>query len=344
MIDEIIELAGIPAPTFAEEARIRWLEARLAEAPGRRRRDAAGNLVWSWGEGPLRVLLLAHVDTVYPAETPLRFEATGEFAVGPGIGDNAAAVVVAVHAVEALLAAADRPAGAVAFTVGEEGFGNLKGALAACAELAPAVAIALEGHNLDKVLVDAVGSVRARVRVSGPGGHSWADRARPSAIDALLALGLRLTGLRAPETPVNVGLLSGGRSVNTIADRAELAVEMRALGEAPLARFERVLGGLSVEPPLSVRTEILGRRPSGRLDPAHPLLTVVREVRGELGLPDITAAGSTDANAALALGIPALALGVAYGSGMHSLEERIETASLELGRAQLAGVLGRLLA
>jgi acetylornithine deacetylase/succinyl-diaminopimelate desuccinylase-like protein len=141
-----------------------------------------------------------------------------------------------------------------------------------------------------------------------------------------------------------MGLVSGGRSVNAIADRAELVVEMRSLDAEPLDRFLALVESLAVESPLELCTELLGRRPAGRLDRSESLLAEVRAVRAELGLPDRLEAGSTDANAALGSGIPALALGVARGSGMHTLDERIEVESLELGRRQLEGVLRRLLA
>ena len=105
---------------------------------------------------------------------------------------------------------------------------------------------------------------------------------------------------------MNVGLVSGGRSVNTIADEAELTVEARALAEDVLERFAKRLAGLDVGPPLRLDVEIIGRRPAGQLDRGSPLLETVRAVREELGLPDALGKGSTDANAALAAGIPGL--------------------------------------
>lgn len=344
LLDDLLELAAIPAPTFAEAARAAWVEQRLAAAPGRRERDAAGNLLWRWGEGRPRLLLLAHLDTVFPADAPLRFEREGPRIVGPGIGDNAAAVVAVMHAVTALLERGSVAAGAVAFTVGEEGLGNLVGARAACGTLRPEAALAVEGHGLDDVLVDAVGSVRASVRVTGPGGHSWADRGTPSAINALLALVSALVEARESEAPVNVGLVSGGQSINSIASVAELVVEQRAVDERTLTRFESLLDALEVAPPLSVAVEPVGRRPAGRLDRADPLLAAVRRVRAELGLPDALGAGSTDANAALAAGIPALTLGVARGGRMHTHEEWIDADSLAAGLCQLEEVLAALLA
>lgn len=344
LAEAVAELARIPAPTFAEEPRLAWVEERLAGLPGTRERDRAGNVVWRWGPDAPRVLVAAHVDTVFGAGTELSVRRDGDDLVGPGVGDNAAAVVAAIDVVERLLRDRALTSGAVAFTVGEEGLGNLRGATAACADLRPGAVIALEGHGLEHVVVDAVGSVRARVAVHGPGGHSWVDRGSPSAIHALFALSTGLLADSTSEAPVNVGLVSGGRSVNAIADSAELVVELRSLDPEALEGFRSTLDGLQVEAPLAVDTELVGTRPAGRLARDHPLLAAVREVRAGIGLPDELADGSTDANAALAAGIPALALGVAYGSAMHTLDERIDVASLELGCRQLDGVLRRFLA
>lgn len=344
LVDDIVAIARIPGPTFGEEARIEWIERRLLDAPGVRRRDAVGNLLWTWGSGPLELLLTAHVDTVFGAETPLAIRDDGGELHGPGIGDNATAIAMAIAVVEELLAEGGLAAGGVAFTVAEEGLGNLRGATAALEALRPRAAIALEGHGLDRVFVDAVGSLRARLVVRGPGGHSWVDRGRPNAIHALARIAVEILGCDTPEAPVNIGVISGGRTVNTIAEEAQLLLEMRSLDQAPLDAFAARLAALSLPAPLALSLEAVGRRFAGTLPRDSNLLGAVRAVRSELGLPDLLDSGSTDANAALALGIPALALGVADGSGMHTMGERIHVESLELGRRQLALVVERLLA
>ena len=124
-----------------------------------------------------------------------------------------------------------------------------------------------------------------------------------------------------------------------------MLVERRALDEAPLAEFAQVAQSLagSLAVPLEVEVEIVGRRPAGRLSRDAPLLRTVLDVRQRLGLATTLADGSTDANAALAAGIPALCLGVGRGSGMHSLTERIDRASLQEGAAVLDAVLRALL-
>jgi tripeptide aminopeptidase len=333
-VDELIALAETPAPTGSEQARVEWLERRLADTPGTRSRDAAGNLIWRFGEGPPVLLLMAHVDTVFPAETPLTVSRDGDWAIGPGIGDNAAAVMACVWALEN--AAAPRPL-AVAFTVGEEGLGNLRGALAACADLEPAMAVAVEGQGLDDVILEAVGSVRYRIAVTGPGGHSWWDWGTPSAIHALVGIAGDLLA-----DPVNIGRISGGGAANAIAAEAELLVERRSLDDDDLDALAEKVAELRVSYPLALLVEEVGRRPAGLLEATHPLARAAFAVRAELGLPDRVSSGSTDANAALKLGIPALTVGCSRGSGMHTTAEQIDIRSLETGVRQVRALVDRL--
>jgi acetylornithine deacetylase/succinyl-diaminopimelate desuccinylase-like protein len=343
LVADALAIARIPAPTFDEHARLLWIGERLAGAPGGRRTDAVGNLLWEWGEGRPRLLLTAHVDTVFDHDVDLDIQQADGRLTGPGIGDNAIAVAMAISVVEEALGAGDLAAGVLAFTVGEEGLGNLRGALAAVQELEPMAMIALEGHGLDRVFVDAVGSVRANITVGGPGGHSWADAGRPSALESLFEVGLRMSDHGSDELVVNLGVVSGGRSINSIADEAQLALEARSLDEAELDGFVRALGALTVPPPLTLEVKMLGRRPAGRLARNCELLTVVREVRAELGLPCAEDVASTDANAGLAFGVPSLALGAAIGANMHTISEHIERDSLTLGRKQLLMIVQRFL-
>jgi acetylornithine deacetylase/succinyl-diaminopimelate desuccinylase-like protein len=336
--DELARFTAVPAPTGAEEARLRWLEERLASAGGSLARDEVGNLLWRFGGSsqPPALLLMAHVDTVFAGlETVEVVRADGEL-TGPGVGDNAAAVMAVVWTLSRFESIP--PGLAVVFTVGEEGLGNLRGALHACRSLAPEMAIAVEGHGLDELVTEHVGSTRARVSVHGPGGHSWSDRGTPSAIHALLPIGTSLALYGA-----NIGKMSGGGAVNAIAADAELLVERRSIDQAELDEFEAALGELGVEPPLVLEHEIVGRRPAGRISRDHPLVRAIVDARRSLGLPDGFGAGSTDANAAASFGIPAVSVGCTRGSGMHTMGERIELEPLELGCRQLDAVIRALL-
>lgn len=334
--DELARFTAIPAPTGSEDARIRWLEERLVELPGSRARDEVGNLLWRFGDSP-ELLLMAHVDTVFHGVDEIDVVRSDGELIGPGVGDNAAAVMAVVWTLSELESI---PAGlAVAFTVGEEGLGNLRGALHVCRSLRPAMAIALEGHGLDEVVTEHVGSTRARVTITGPGGHSWSDRGTPSAIHALLPIGAGLAMAGA-----NIGRVSGGGAVNAIAADAELLAERRSLDQAELDEFEAEVAEFRVEPPLRLECEIVGKRPAGQISRGHQLVQTVVGVRSALGLPDGFGSGSTDANAATAFDIPAVSIGCTRGSGMHTPGERIELEPLELGCRQLGGVISALLA
>jgi len=184
-----------------------------------------------------------------------------------------------------------------------------------------------------------------RLTVTGPGGHSWWDRGRASAVHELVRL---LTGMIASvpaPLSVNVGLVDGGTGVNAIAARASATVEWRATDQAALDRQEAALAELTTEvsPGLRLETERLDRRPAGSVPLAHPLVAAVLRARRAVGLPDATGDGSTDANAALAAGIPAVALGCCVGEDMHAPTERIRADSIAAGAGQLQAVLAEIL-
>ncbi|MQA04696.1 MAG: M20/M25/M40 family metallo-hydrolase [Streptosporangiales bacterium] len=195
VVADTITIARIPAPTGGEAARAAWLQRRLDDAPGQLSQDAVGNLVWRLGEPPYELALLTHLDTVFDESVDHDAYEQDGWLHGPGIGDNSLALAVTVAVVERLNAGM-RGSLVTVFTVGEEGLGALRGAKHACETLRPRQVIALEGHGLDTVYTDAVGSVRARLEVTGPGGHSWWDKDRPSAVHGLRSTSCSTAHLR----------------------------------------------------------------------------------------------------------------------------------------------------
>lgn len=339
--DEALALCAIPAPTFAEAARRDEVARRLGAGVV----DDAGNLVVRAGpRAGAPAVLAAHLDTVFPAGTPLRPSRDGDVLHGPGIGDNTLAVAALMGLVRALRRGEDpRLPIVVAFTTGEEGAGNLVGATALVRGLGPRAFVAVEGHFLDRLAFRAVGSTRLRADFATAGGHSWGDRGSPSAVHAAMRAGALVAGI-APgsEASVSIGVVEGGTGVNVIADRASMLVDIRAVDAPVLADLEQAVraalkAGAQAE---GARLEVadIGRRPGGRTDPGHPLARSLVAVRAAVGLPEGDAeAVSTDANAAIAAGVPAATIGVSRGSGMHTPDERVEVAPLALGLAQLAG-------
>ena len=334
-----VELAQIPAPTGQEGTR-RELVRSWWQADGWAdvRADEVGNL-WARvrpGPGP-GVVVCAHLDTVFDNGTDHRVRRDGTLLRGPGVGDDSVGVA-ALSALGTLVAAepGTTPVWIVA-TVGEEGLGNLRGITEVVRQdrVPLAAVVAIEGNYLGRVATTGVGSVRWRVTVAGPGGHAWEQAAAPSAVHAaaemVTALG-RLSATPSTES-LNVGLFSGGEAVNARARRAEFVVDLRATSAAALADLEaRARSAVrSPDEQITVEVEELGRRPAGELDRTHPLAAAAAAALRAAGLPVAFTAASTDANAAHAAGVPAIAIGVTTGAGEHTPGEWIDAAPLAAG-------------
>ncbi len=97
---DAVALAELDGGTGHEQVRIDWLLRRLADAPGSRHVDGAGNLVWTFGPAPYRLAVLAHVDDVFGEATERGVTERDGWLCGPGIGDNAIAVATAVAVCE----------------------------------------------------------------------------------------------------------------------------------------------------------------------------------------------------------------------------------------------------
>jgi acetylornithine deacetylase/succinyl-diaminopimelate desuccinylase-like protein len=330
----------MPAPPFGEGPRAELVAWMLGDAGAPARIDETGNVIAPvGGEGPDTVVFAAHLDTVFEAGTEIAFEEEDGRLAAPGIGDNSVAVAALVHLARHLR---DRPLArpvALVATVGEEGLGDLRGAKALLDEMPVGAFVAVEGQMLESIKLAAVGSVRLRVTVRGPGGHPWGDRGTPSAVHGLVdLLAGALAEAHGADVVLNVGVVRGGTAINAIAAEASAELDLRAEDDRALrgvtARVEEVLAWTPEG--LEVIVEPIGRRPGGRIAPDHPLVVAARRARERAGLPTAEeGASSTDANAAYGRGIPAITVGVTTGGNAHRLDEYIDLAPLGRGLAAL---------
>ncbi len=347
-IEEAIRVAEIPAPTFKEQERARYVEQRFAEIGGwdSLDRDRKGNVVAIRRGDPKRgrVLVAAHLDTVFPDDQVAIRRERGKL-LGPGIGDNSLSVATILAVGQALKDAAPRGIGDVllAANVGEEGRGDLNGIRAICKKYAGQFdrVLAVEGLALERVQLGAVGSLRYEIRVTTDGGHSWGAYGRPNAIQLLAGAIAALKPLFpeagiTPKTTMNVGVIRGGRSVNTIAPEALCEIDLRSDDPDALAVLDRAMkrevrGAVPAEEgALSIQR--IGRRPAGNIDQNDPLVEAVLKARRDSGLPAAQFnSGSTDANHATGLGIPATCVGVTTGGEAHTPREWIRTAPIKRG-------------
>jgi len=351
-IDQQVSLCEIPAPPFKEAKRATEYRRRLlALGMTNVRIDSVGNVISERrgaGGGPT-VLIEGHLDTVFPEGTNVAVKRTGTMLAGPGIGDDCRGLAVLLSVVRAFQRANVQTLGTVYFVgdVGEEGQGNLRGTRYLFSNTLKDKIdyfISVDGTGLD-LKHHGVGSKRYRVTYKGPGGHSYGAFGIPNPIHAL---GRAIAGISdvqvptSPKTTFNVGVISGGTSVNSIPFSAAMDLDMRSETaevldavdkqvlkilasalDAENDRWVRQTGGRAERAKLAMTIDTIGIRPanSTQTDSSRIVATALAAGRA-LGFAPRSGASSTDANVPMALGVPAITIdGGGSGSGAHSLGE-----------------------
>ena len=350
--DELIRICQIPAPPFKEHARAEYVKKRFEELGlARVRTDEEGNLIAERAgrSSSPRVIVSAHLDTVFPEGTDVRVRREGQRLYAPGISDNTAGVASLTALARALNAGSLKTEGTIYFvaTVGEEGEGNLRGVrhLFTKGEFRAGVDafISLDGPGVERITNRALGSRRYRVTLSGPGGHSWGDFGVVNPVHALGRAIARFATYPAPLSPrtsYNVGIIEGGSSVNAIPERARMIVDLRSVSNQEISKLEAYLNRvveLAVrEENLSCKFEQVGDRPSGETPVESHIVQTAIECSRALGIEPRLDCSSTDSNIPISLGVPAITIGAGgVSSNCHTLAEWYEPVGRELGLKRL---------
>lgn len=343
-------ICEIPAPPFKEAARAAEFRRRLESLGLRARADAVGNIIAERagsGSGPT-IVLAGHLDTVFPEGTDVRVREENGRLRAPGIGDNCRGLAVVLAVARAYQRANPRHDARIIFVgnVGEEGPGNLRGVRHLFEkELKDQIDyfVAVDGAGLNFVS-RAVGSNRYRVTYKGPGGHSYGAFGIPNPVHALGRAISKISDIQVPASPkttFNVGVITGGTSVNSIAFEASMDVDMRsesaealraidhavrrALQEALDAENGRWEGPRAARARLTLEIDTIGIRPTGAQSDSARIVRVAFESARALGFNPNANASSTDANVPISMGVPGISIdGGGRDEGAHSLNEWYE--------------------
>lgn len=347
-----MELAQIPAPPFGETARGEWLRQKfLLLGLHGVELDELGNVLGLFSRQPQASLLgiSAHLDTVFPAGTPVESHEEGGKLYGPGISDNAAGVVAMLAVASALKQVNLQPAGNIVFigNVGEEGEGNLRGMRYIFGDPRWGTAIrsllVIDGAGADTYVTQALGSKRFEVTFRSPGGHSWSDFGIPNPIVLLCRALAQFSQAEVPESPrttFNIGVIQGGTSVNSIPESASARVDLRSASPDELQKLESRLyesvrsaaAAISAEQKISFEIKSIGDRPAAILPSDARIVQVIRAVDAHLGIKSIPRLASTDANIPLSLGKEAITIGSGGdGGGAHTLREWFDCTHRDIG-------------
>ncbi|MBY0269441.1 MAG: M20/M25/M40 family metallo-hydrolase [Burkholderiales bacterium] len=340
MFEEQVRINEVPAPPFKEQLRAEYFLKKMREAglPGAYI-DKEGNVIGvraGTAKGP-RLVVSAHLDTVFPEGTDVKVREKDGRYYAPGIGDDALGLTNLLTVLEALNKSNIKTVGDIIFvgTVGEEELGDLRGVKALFRDIKDIDGfISLDGVGLGRIVHHATGSHRYLATFKGPGGHSFSAFGLPSAIHAMGRAVAKIGDLvppAEPKTTFTVGTVAGGTSVNAIAATSTIGIDIRSNGNAALLEFEKkVLAALQdavneenarwKSDKISVEIKQVGDRPAGVTPIDTPIIQAARAAMPRVGaqVRSITAS-STDSNLPMSLGIPAITLSSSgTGGGSHS--------------------------
>jgi tripeptide aminopeptidase len=338
-------ITEIPSPPFKEKVRAEYYWKRMQELGFKDASiDSEGNVIAlrkGSGGGRPRLVVSAHLDTVFPEGTDVTVKEKDGAIVAPGIGDDSRGLAAMLSMIKAMNESQVATVGDILFvgTVGEEELGNLRGVKALFRDHADIDGfISIDGLGITRVVNQATGSHRYEFIFKGPGGHSFQEFGLPSAIHAMGRAIAKISELQTPTDPkttFTVGTVTGGTSVNAIAAEAKMAVDMRSNSEEELLKLEARLLELVKEAvadenarwksdKISVEARLIGDRPAGVVAMDSPIVEATKRAVGAVAHgPRPTFAGSsTDSNIAMSLGIPAVTIGGGgEGGNWHSRNE-----------------------
>ena len=354
-VEDVVELAiaiqQVPAPTFAEQRRAdfietKFLEIGLVEVAQDEIANVYGRLPGSESFKHAPVIVSAHSDTVFPKDTDLTVRREGSLVYGPGIGDNSTGVAGVIALAKALKTHNLQIPADIWFVsnVGEEGLGDLRGMRAIVERFGRhATYLVVEGGLFGQISHQGIGVQRFLIEVETPGGHSWGNFGRRSAIHELGRIIVSLDDLPVPSRPkttFNVGVIEGGTSINTIAQTANLQLDLRSEDPQILAdlvnRVSEIIAHADRQQDVTVTMKMIGNRPAGKIQRDSMVVSWAKSALGVVGRNHVHfIASSTDANIPLSFGYDAVCVGLTESSNAHRLDEYMDSTRLPDGLIQL---------
>jgi glutamate carboxypeptidase len=362
IIEDLSDLVRLESPSTDAAAVTRFAEVlierlrRLGLKPETIPAQGFGHHVRAvWGSGRRQVLVLCHMDTVWPigeiAKNPVRLEGSKLF--GPGVFDMKAGIVFTLWALRAMMdLGGPNPLSpgkrvVLLYTSDEEvGSPTSRGIIQEEARRSEAVLVLEPATPAGAVKLWRKGVAEFKVSVRGRASHAGADPERGiSAVRELCEQVLRIYSLADPSrgTTVNVGVISGGSRSNVVAEEATAEVDVRAVTKSEL---ERVVKGMRSLVPVLPGAEVVvcggvNRPPMERSPGGERLYGLARGIAEELGfdLPADGTGGASDGNFTANLGIPTLDGLGAVGDGSHARTEHVLVDHIPLRTALLARLL-----
>ena len=290
--------------------------------------------VFWWGSKSPEVVLLAHLDTVWPIGSYLpTWSVTGDIAKGPGIFDMKAGFLQAIYAVKELAGAESRVA-IIATTDEEVGSQSSRGLIERVSRTASAVLV-LEASLNGKVKTGRKGTAMYQILLHGRASHAGLEPEKGiNATTEIAAVVIEVAKLANPEfgTTVVPTVMHAGTTTNTVPALATLDIDIRSFSAQELVRVDSAIKNLIASHP-EAKLEVTGgiNRPPLELSATTELYEILEKVAKEIGMAPIGQAsvgGASDGNFAAAAGARVLDGLGAIGDGAHAPHEQILLSSI----------------
>lgn len=353
LLANLVMAGEMPAPTFNEEERVKFILNRFDEAGLTDSSiDDQGNGVGvlSGKEGKNAILLNAHADTIFSSKTDHTMQVSSDSITGPGVADNSlglAALITLPYILEDLEIELKKDLILLA-GVQSLGRGNLEG-IRFFLENNPfkiSDAICLEGIQLGRLSYSSIGMLRGEITCTVPESYDWSRFGDASAILTLNEVINKINDIRLPKRPrtsIVMGSIVGGTSFNTIARDATLGFEVRSESQEVVEKAGETIQDIVMEVSSKtgdqVELDIFARRSPGGIPFAHPLTNCARFVMNELDIEPHLSPSTSELSALIDEEIPALTLGITVGERTFKTNETIQIDPIFKGLAQLIGII-----
>jgi acetylornithine deacetylase/succinyl-diaminopimelate desuccinylase-like protein len=329
-------LTEIPAPSGHEAKRAQLVESLLREyGLSDVHRDAVGNVMGTrrGTGGGKRVVLDAHLDTVFALDTNITTRIENGRIHAPGVGDNTRNVVALLAAIRAMNAAQVQTKGDLIFLFTVEEETNFRGADQFLKDHSGKIDrfIALDG-GYSNFTYGGTGIYWHRYHILGPGGHTRSGTPPHSATLPLARAIERVYALPLPKSAwLNIGMLGGADVFNSKAADAWMSVDLRSTVQSDLQRLDATIQQIVEEEAkragMTSRRDVVSAEEVASL-PGHrnsEMVATVEAVFRAMGFnPEITDTAANHTSAALRAGIPAVGMGTAPCEGAHAIHESCE--------------------
>jgi tripeptide aminopeptidase len=343
-VDEWIRLAETPGKSKLEQQRGTYVK-RVFEQEGLKPTvDSIGNVIGvrkGTGGGPT-IVIMAHMDVVFPPEATTKVRRSGDTLFAPGVGDNTASVANMLATLRTMNATKFRHKGDIIFigTVQEEL--GLKGAEYWLANNPRPDLLIVPDGAFGSVAYGALGIYWTKYVFTSPGAHTLASRGRPTPVKAVAEAIDKLYELQFGPLPdgavMNIGQIHGGNIFNAVPQELYFTVDLRSPDPVLLDSLDRTITRITREvaerQKVGLRVEIEQKSGAGGTEKqlagarAHPLVQTAIDINRALGISagmpgaqEAVATGATDANPGVVRKIPSIAIGGSKASGAHQLTE-----------------------